>query len=179
MIRLNNRNNRGTAMAEFGPVVVVLFCFFFLPLINLSFVPVRFMLCQGAVADLTRRLAHCEKRSDADAMLKRDRWWHQFASACGATITNERLAMIITTADGADRLVVQPGGKIGAEWLPGGAKSPCIYSMEVKAQASIDQPYKGIPGLGDSVTTTLCVRTQWENLSRDPKSQNLDFFINE
>ncbi len=173
MNRSRKRKQNGN-ISEFGAALITLICFVILPLLNLSFIPVRYMLCEGALNELTRRLAHCEKLTEAQDTLKKDNAWKTILDRCGVTISGERLSLLVTTSDGTRGIVLNPGGQLSDEWLPGGANGPCIYSLSVKANFTIAALYQGP---FKPVTITITSHSQWENLSKNPKS--LNYFINE
>lgn len=170
--QFTRRSNQGN-MAEFGTAFLLLITFIFLPLLNMSFIPVRYMICEGALTELCRRLAHSERFSDAKASLAKEQWYKTLLNQCGVTVSGEQLRILVTTADGA-RSVVKQNNDLPDEWLPGGANGPCIYSLEVKADCTISALYQG-----PFQPTKMTIRThsQWENLAKDPSS--LEYFINE
>lgn len=171
-MKSKRRNSKGN-ISEFGASFLVLIVFVLLPMMNLCFIPVRYMLCEGALTELSRRLAHSEKFSDAQAMMKNETWFKTFLKQCGVTISGERLSILVTTADGA-RSTVKQQSDLPGEWLPGGSNGPCIYSLEVKADCTISALYQGP---FQPVKVTLRSHSQWENLAKDPNS--LEYFINE
>lgn len=168
----SSRRQAGS-IAEFGVAIMVLICFVLLPLLNLSFIPVRYVMCEGIMSELTRRLAHSDKFSEAQTIMAKDQWWKNVLATCGVTTKGETLRMVVTTSDGT-KAITSEGGKLPDEWLPGGANGPCIYSLEVKADCTIAALYQGpFP----PVNMTIRSHSQWENLSKDPES--LKYFINE
>jgi hypothetical protein len=142
-------------------------------MLNLCFIPVRYMLCEGALTELSRRLAHSEKFTDAEAMMAKEQWFKSFLQQCGVKVSKENIRILVTTADGT-RSIVKNGADLPEEWLPGGANGPCIYSLELRADCTISALYQGP---FQPVTVTLKSHSQWENLSKDPAS--LEYFINE
>ncbi|MBX3150117.1 hypothetical protein KF728_08230 [Candidatus Obscuribacterales bacterium] len=166
------RSKKGN-MSEFGSAFLLLITFIFLPLLNMSFVPVRYMICEGALTELCRRLAHSERFSDAQAMLAKEQWYKTLLNQCGVTVSGEKLTVLVTTADGA-RSTIKQSGVLPSEWLPGGSNGPCIYSLELKADCTISALYQGP---FKPAKMTLRTHSQWENLSKDPGS--LEYFINE
>lgn len=166
------RSNKGN-MAEFGTAFLLLITFIFLPLLNMSFIPVRYMICEGALTELCRRLAHSERFSDAQASLSKEQWYKTLLTQCGVTVSGEQLRILVTTADGA-RSIVKQSGALPDEWLPGGANGPCIYSLEVKADCTISALYQGP---FKPAKMTIRTHSQWENLAKDPST--VEYFINE
>lgn len=168
------RSQRGSSLAEFGPALCVFFCFVFIPLINLGFIPVRYMVSQCAHSALVSKLAQCEKRSDAYTLMKEDQRWKDLLSKFGVTVSSERLTLSATTGDGAQRISVLQGQELPATWLPGGANAPCIYSLSLTSNCSIAPVFPD-----KDIDISLFASAQWENLSRDPSSTKLAYFINE
>lgn len=161
-------------VTEFGSVFCILILFVFLPLLNFSFMPVRFLIAQGVFSEFSRRLGHCEKFSEARTLIVKDTRWLQFLDLCGVAVSNPRLELLVTSSDGTKRAVFNTGAKIPDEWLPGGVNSPCIYSVGLKGDCTISALYQG--PLKPAVVK-VAAHSQWENLAKDPKS--IDYFINE
>jgi len=161
-------------VTEFGAVFCILILFVFLPLLNLSFIPVRFMISQGVFSEVSRRLGHCEKFSEAQDLITKDQQWLQLLSLFGVTVNKPQLELLVTTSDGKRSAVFNGASKLPDEWLPGGANSPCIYSVGLKADCTISALYQGP---FQPAVVRVAAQSQWENLSKDPKS--LYYFINE
>lgn len=177
-MKARSRSQNGN-FYEFAAALIVLISFIVVPLLTIGFIPMRFMLSHGVMSDLTYRLSHCESRTDAYTLLNKDKRWKDLLSKFGVTVSGEQLSLIATTSDGGARVVVQQGQQLSPEWLPGGAQGSLIYSLELRAQCSIAPLFHGnaaVPGLTQPVTLVLSTRSQWENVSRDPKSAS--FFIN-
>jgi len=166
-----SRGQNGS-IPEFGSAFMFLIVFVLLPLLNLSFVPLRYMLCEGVISNLTRRLAHCEKYSDAEKMLTNETWHRNFLNTCGVNVRNERIRLVASSNAGGGNRVKQ--GDLPDEYLPGGSFSPCIYSLEVQADCTISALYQGP---FKPATIKLTTHSQWENLSKNPKTAQ--YFINE
>jgi hypothetical protein len=161
-------------VSEFGAVFCAMILFVFLPLLNFSFMPVRFLITQGIFCEFSRRLGHCEKFTEAQALMAKDARWLQMLGLCGVNVSNPKLELLVTTGDGSRSAVFTGGNKLPDEWLPGGANSPCIYSIGLKGDCTISALYQG--PLQPAVVK-VAGHSQWENLSKDPKS--IDYFINE
>lgn len=175
------RTAKGAALAEFGAAFVLLVVFFFIPLVNMSFIGVRFFIAQGAIQEFAHRLAMAEKRSDSYSMLAADSFWSDFCKNCGVDISGSHLQLVLCAANSPDQLRLDQFQKVPAEWLPGGAKAPCIYTYDLKVDIKIPAIYSGggpdIPALTRPVQVSLNGRSAWENLSRNPAS--MEYFINE
>lgn len=158
-------------ITEFAAAFVV-FLMFALALINVSFIPVRYLFCQGIVSDLATTLAHCEKRSDADTLLKRDQTWKAKLANFGVTVLTEQSEIIATASDGSGKVTFKPGQPIPPQWLPNDPKSP-VYSIAVKTTCRISPAIGGdggAPGLFGPVTLPVRGVCQWENTSPDAKT---------
>lgn len=180
MSRPKIRKRRGAAITEFGAAFVVLVIFLFVPLVNLSFIGVKFLIAQGAIQEFTHRLALSEKRSDSYTTLASDEWWSDFCSKCGVDISQKKLNLIVCSTNSADKLSLASGQKVPADWLPGGAKAPCIYTYDLAVTVSVPPIYSGgpaIPGITSPIAFQLEGHSAWENLSRNPAST--EYYINE
>lgn len=185
---LYNKHNRrlkrkalGAALSEFAAAFLVLVVFLFIPLVNMSFVAVRFFIADGAVKEFAHRLSLCEKRSDAYESLSSDSWWREFCAKCGVEMSEPKLSLLVCSADGAEKIILGSGQQVPAAWLPGGAKAPCIYSLDLSVDLMIQPVYNGggppVAGLTQAIPFTLNGKSNWENLSVNPASKH--YFINE
>ncbi|HNM48300.1 MAG TPA: hypothetical protein PKN86_01315, partial [Candidatus Obscuribacter sp.] len=50
------RNRSGHAMSEFAAALIVLISFIFMPLLNISIIPVRYLMAQGVLNELSHRV---------------------------------------------------------------------------------------------------------------------------
>ncbi len=176
------RNRSGHAMSEFAAALIVLISFIFMPLLNISIIPVRYLMAQGVLNELSHRVVLCDKRSEASAMFAGDGsvWSKSLLSKCGVTVSNPKLTLTIFGKEPADKLVVLAGDTIPAEWLQDGAKAPNLYSMELSADCAI-APFvectPGLPGFTSPITMRLKAASPWENFGRDPATQ--EYYVNE
>ncbi len=176
----SSRGISGGTIAEFGAAFLVLVVFIFIPLVNASFVVVRYYLASGALTEYVHRLSLTEKRSQAISMLTTDTWWSDFSANCGITVTNKKLSLVICGADEGDKLTVPQGQDVPDDWLPGGTKGPCIYNIQLEVNVQVAPVYSGgsgLPGINAPVPMQIAAHSNWENLSRNPKTKR--FFINE
>ncbi|MBX9668087.1 MAG: hypothetical protein K2X93_10735 [Candidatus Obscuribacterales bacterium] len=175
------RNKRGHGIPEFGAAMVVFICFFLTPIIDLSFVPLRYVIAQGVVTELTHRLSLSEKRSDAYTLLGADTWWQTFLSNFGVTAHNPKLRLVVCGHDSSNMTSVNTAlGSLSDEWLPEGANAPCVYSLELSVDCELPPLFNfnvGLPGFTEPLTMTIKSRSQWENLGRDPQTSK--YFVNE
>lgn len=174
------RSQSGGAIAEFGAAFVVLVIFFFVPLVNLGFIGVRYFIAQGLIQEYVHRLSLAEKRSEAYASLATDSWWKDFCDRCGVTVAGRELSMVVCGANGTDKIAVAGGSPISSQWLPGGSKGPCIYTFDLVVDVEIPPIYTGgpaVPGITAPIPLKIQAHSNWENLSRNPVST--EYFINE
>lgn len=175
------RNRHGHAISEFGAAMVVFVCCFLAPMIDLSFIPVRYLIAQGVVIELTHRLALTEKRTDAYALLNSDPWWKNFLDKCGVTVNNPKLKMVVCGQNPSNMISQNSAGdNLTTEWLPGGANGPCVYSLELVVDCDLPPLFNlnaGIPGFTSPVTIPIKGRSQWENLGLNPQTGK--YYINE
>ena len=175
------RNKNGSSLTEFGPALIVFICMFLIPVIDISFVPLRYLISQGVLNEITHRLAVVEKRSEAYTKLNTDLWWRNFLSNCGVEVSNPKLKLLICGKNETDKLTLNAGADVPDQWLPEGSKGPCVYSLELEADCAISPLYKGesggIPGFNSPITFKMQSRSQWENLGRNPRTT--EYFINE
>ncbi len=178
--RSRARQTKGAAITEFGAAFVVLVIFLFVPLVNMSFIGVKFLIAQGAIQEFAHRLALAEKRSDSYTTLASDEWWSDFCSKCGVEIEHKKLSLIVCSTNSSEKLSLASGQKVPVDWLPGGAKAPCIYTYDLTVTVSVPPIYSGgpaVPGITSPLAFQLDGRSAWENLSRNPAST--EYFINE
>lgn len=183
--RRNNRlrNNSGQNITEFGAAIAILVCLILIPLLSVSLIPIRYGFCQGIITELVTRLSHSETRTAAYNTLNNDGRWKASIASCGSEIKDTKLVLVITTATGGKKeLIVKQGDVIPPEWLPDGNLAPCVYSLHLDCTCAISPLFGGgggITGFNAPVALTVSSSAHWENLSRDPKSATLTFFVNE
>ena len=177
---MHRRNNRGHMISEFGAAMMVFVCFFLAPLIDIGFIPVRYLLCQGAITELTHRLSLAETRSEAYTLLTGDSWWKNFLSTCGVTVHDPKMTLMVCGQDPSQTTSVGQGQTLAAEWLPNGSKGPCVYSLQLNVACDLPPLFNvdaGLPGFSAPITMNLTSRSQWENLGLDPQTGG--FYLNE
>lgn len=182
-VRESRRNSRGQAISEFGAAIAILICLILIPLLSLAFVPLRYSMCQGVVQELVTRLAHSEKRSDAYSTLANDDRWVKTLSGFGAQVNSATLVLVASSAkDSSKQIVIQRSGSIPKEWLPDGKMAPCIYSLHLDCECAIAPLFGAggvITGINAPINLNVSSSAHWDNLSRDPKSSSLAFYIDE
>jgi hypothetical protein len=179
------RNDRGSHIAEFGAALVLIAVALIIPLVDLAIVPVRWMMAQELVNNVTRQLAFCESFSQSIERLKskpslEDRLNRLGGVRVRAVQLGIRAAKIF---EAGQFLFVDEPGKLPEEWLPKQGRTPCTYTLllEVKVDLCPAVLFPGVgnavPGLTGPFPMVLSSCHAWENLSLDPESRQ--FFINE
>src|SRR5262249_7200362 len=88
------RRPKGTTIVEFGSGLSVLLCFFVVPLIDITFVPARYMLVRGYMENVVHHMALCEKRSDAISYIKNPAW-KSFMNKLGVTVKSADASLVV------------------------------------------------------------------------------------
>ena len=174
------RSKRGGSIAEFGAAFLVLVVFIFIPLVNACFVAVRYFIATGAITEYVHRLSLTERRSQAVSMLTSDTWWSDFSSKCGVTVTNKKLSVVICGANEGDKITLNQTQDVPSTWLPNGDKGPCVYTIQLDVDVDVAPVYAGgagCPGITSPLPMKISAHSDWENLSRNPKTKR--YFINE
>jgi len=182
--KIKLRKQRGGSIVEFAAAIALFICVVLIPFVNMGFVPVRYMLCETIISNLALRLSHCEKLTDAQTMLLDDQSWKTTLNKFGVYVSGEQIEMIATTDDGSRKFSLKEGQSWPQQWLPSGANGPYLYSLNVHCQCSINPFFHsdilpGLAGLTRPVNFEVTGGSQWENLSRDPKSATLAYFMEE
>jgi hypothetical protein len=185
MIRRNIRSNKGQQISEFAAALVLLVLIFFVPLLDLGIMPVRYFLSQELIATYARKLSLCESLSQSFAVLDADPSLEtKLIRLGGVQPKNIVLRMIITqTRLPNERIIVTEPRKIPKAFLPEGPKTPCEYILELSVDCHIAPVivlrYAGvnIPGLTEPVPFRIGATSPWENLGRNPITKG--YFINE
>jgi hypothetical protein len=184
----SGRSHAGSQMTEFSAALIILIGFVIVPLLDLTIIPVRWMMAQEIVNDYARKLAFCEtfrqshRTMDADPSLS-TRLQRLGGVSVKSLSLHLRIQRIFKYAHPEEYLIVEDPGAIPAAWLPDGAKSPCAYSLEVDVRSlmapAIMFPERGtaIPGLTAPVPLLVTASHAWENFGRDPATGK--FFLNE
>lgn len=174
------RNQRGNALSEFAPALIVFVCFVMIPLIDIAFVPVRYFIAAGVVNECTHRLSLAEKRSESYEILA-EGWWKDFLSKSGVNLRAEpKLKLVICGKNEGDKITLNEGQAVPSNWLPNGDKGPCVYSMELSVETDIHPLFlgsSGLPGFTSPIPIKICSRSNWENFGRNP--ENNAYYINE
>jgi hypothetical protein len=175
----------GQQMAEFSAALVLLIVGIGIPLIDLGVLPFRWLLWQQLLTADVRKLAQSEKFSTAMTALDSNTALSVgLGTKAGVKLISSQCAIIITMLnEPRDVFIAEKPGAIEGAWLPGGAKSPCSYELEVTSVIALSPLIllngikSPIPGLTEPIICTTKARAHWENYGRDPYTKQ--FFMNE
>jgi hypothetical protein len=192
--RGKRRNSAGQQISEFAAALVLLFTFFFVPLLDLGVLPIRWLLAQELIETYARQLSLSETFSQALTKLGDDPSLEtKLIHLGGVQPKNIRCRLIASTVrdDPVQHYYSDVPKNIPQEWLPNGRRAPLDYRLEVQVDVEISPVFlvrlpeskdnsktKGkIPGLNAPVALTMSATANWENLGRDPVTKN--YFLNE
>lgn len=167
-------------MSEFSAAVAVFICLFLLPLIDIGVIPIRYYMAQGLLNDTAAKLALCEKRSVAYDVLLRDTQWRDLLDKVGVHVRAAKMDLLIVSQNSSSKTVVKRTDQVLPQWLPRGARYPCIYTLQTGTVCEIAPLVNtgvGLPGLTAPLTFLIPARAQWENMGRNPQTGN--YYINE
>jgi hypothetical protein len=181
--RIYKRNATGQQMAEFAGAIVILVLTFFLPLLDLAIMPIRYFMAHELIQQYARRLSHCETLTQAYAEMNADpSLQYRLIKLGGCQPKSLELHLMISTIrPPVERLDVVKPKTIPKDWLPD-ARRHCEYILEVVAAVEISpacliNTEPKIMGLSKPVPITLRADSPWENLGRNPVTKA--FFLNE
>lgn len=185
MIRSKFRTNKGAQISEFAAALVLLVFLFFIPMLDLGILPVRYFLAQELISSYARKLSLCESLSQSYAVMDADPSLEtRLIRLGGVQPKSIVLKLIISkTTPPLERIIVTEPRKIPKEWLPEGPKSPCEYILELSVDCQIAPAillrYGGISAMGltEAVPFRIAATSPWENLGRNPITKG--YFINE
>lgn len=176
------RNELGAAnITEFGGVLVIILCLV-LPFLNLAIIPVRYAVAKSIVSTEARNLAKCETFSEALAKVKRNSDKISGLQALGGiNVTESHLTLTVEEAASGKTHSFSSPRSLPQNLLPDG-KTNCAYYLDLEVNVDIHPlvttswGQARIPGLTGPISLRLDEVAAWENLSRDPLSD--EFFIN-
>ncbi|MBI4533031.1 MAG: hypothetical protein HY711_03710 [Candidatus Melainabacteria bacterium] len=176
---------KGQQAAEFAGAITILVLCIFLPLMDLVVVPVRVGLATASVNSYVRELSRLDRLSQAFEMLDTDpRWKTSLARLGGVSAKTARLSLVVDSIDELGMHANLDGPRaVPAEWLPDGAHCPCNFMLSLQVHAEIfplvTVPIGGVhvPGLNAPFQVVLNSQAAWENLGRNPATQ--EYFLNE
>ena len=185
MVRIKTRSDNGQQISEFGAALVLLVLVFFVPLLDLGIMPVRWFLAQEIIQNYARKLSLCESLSQSFQVMEADPSMEtQLIRLGGVSPKNVVLGLSIAqTKNPFEKVNITVPKYIPKEWLPGGRKGPCEYILELSVECDIapamlarsDGPK--IMGLNTPVPFMIGASSPWENLGRNPVTKN--YFMNE
>lgn len=167
---------------------MLLAVFVFVPLLDLTIVPIRWMMAQELVNSYSRKLALCDTFSEAMDTLEADPSLStQLHHLGGITVNSVKARLLVTRVfpwkHAEESTSIEVPRRIPSEWLPNGSKAPCSYALEVNVQSLMSPAVLfrttslHVPGLTDPIPLTVRSSHSWENLGRNPVSKN--YFMNE
>lgn len=125
-----------------------------------------------------------EKLSDAEQMVMTDPFCNDYLSKFGITLKQSQLALIITDKQNQELQILIPRpAPVPVAWQPDSANGPFVYCLqytvttEISPLFTMSLPWKGVPGLTSPASVSFNVITNWENLGRDPNSE--EYYLNE
>lgn len=179
------RSSRGTQITEFAAALALLTVAVIVPVIDLSVVPVRWMMAQEIVKSYSRQLAYCDKFSDALNLIHKEPALDARLNDLGGIKVSD-LAVKLRCAsiqDPSNVILVDNPGSLPNDWLPEGGKGPCTYSLVLEAKILLYPAFptnvKGnpLPGFTGPFPVIASSTHEWENLGRNPDTGN--FYLNE
>lgn len=185
--QLKQRAQSGAALPEFTAGLLLFFCFFFVPLVDISFVPVRYLLVHTYLEKVVHHMALSEKRSDAIKYLNTGNW-KAAVEQWGIKVKNAKANLLINDNTGSKTITIESNNKVPPNWLPDSSKKgeAFVYSLELAVEADIPPLFSsdiGLPGFNKPVSITFRNHEQWENLAADPLTtsdlSHLDYYINQ
>lgn len=179
------RRNTGAQAAEFAASLTVLVLFIVIPLLDLGVIPVRYGLAHHLVTSYSVNFARAETLSKAFEQLEEDKNLQELLKKIGGVNAKHlRLALVVTKPSNTDvKHVVEEPKHIPAAWLPDSPNGPFQYELELLATVEvsplilINLGEKKVPGLNAPFTVNMISSSHWENLGRNPNTN--EFFMNE
>lgn len=183
-----NRSPIGSNIPDFAAALVLLVIVVFIPLLDLTILPIRWMLAREIINDYSRKLALCETLSKSFQTIQADpslatRLFRLGGVECKDISVRMRISRVFLNPHTDESLLVNAPGRIPPAWLPDGAKSPCTYTLELNVDTLISPAilFNGngitVPGLTAPIAFQIGASHEWENLGRDPATKA--FFLNE
>ncbi len=185
--RINGRAEIGTAITDFTASLVMFFCFFFVPVIDMAFVPARYLMVHTYLDSVVHRMALSEKRSQAIKYLN-DPSWKTALNTFGVTVKNAQINLRVTDSSAGKSLSLPGSTEVPKEWLPHSRRpgQTRVYSLELSVNVDVPPLFNGnggLPGFSSPIAFTFRNRAQWENLSPDPLETgdpgNPKYYINQ
>src|SRR5580658_9888607 len=123
----NLRNQHGAQITEFAAALVILVLVFFIPLLDIGIMPIRYFMAQELVQQYARRLSHCETLTQAYAEMSADPSLQNRLIKLGGVQPKvlELRLMINKIKPPLEKIVVTKPKTIPMEWWPEGRNNPC------------------------------------------------------
>jgi hypothetical protein len=175
----------GAQLVEFAAAFVLLIIGIFIPLLDLSVIPVRWILAQEIITSEVRRLAQSENFSSAIRALDTDSSFKTLLTNLSGVKPQASTCVLVISMlnEPYESFIASAPKSILPEWLPEGKRSPCYYELETSTVLELsplivlDSLTISIPGLTRPFVVTTKARAHWENYGRNPATKQ--FYMNE
>ncbi|CAM6006234.1 unnamed protein product [Sphagnum balticum] len=178
----------GSQIVEFAAAIFLLTGFVAVPALDLSIVPIRWVMAQQLVDSYVRTLAMSETFSEALQILETDPSLTTRLVKLGGIKVESldltlKISKVVQNPAEAQSFEVHSAGKIPPAWLPNGPCQPCAYALHIDAKLAIAPAVMmslegmNIPGLTAPIPVLIHSSHEWMNLGQDPVSEK--YFINE
>lgn len=178
------RPQHGQQITEFAAALVLLVLLFFVPMLDLGIMPIRYFMSQQLIQQYARRLSHCETLTQAYAEMNADPSLQtRLIKLGGVQPQSLELHLLISTIKPPiEKIEVIKPKTIPKDFLPEGRRGPCEYILEVLGQVEISPAIvmdfePKVIGLSSPVPFILRADSPWENLGRNPVTKA--FYMNE
>lgn len=185
--RASRRPNRrrGAQAAEFAAALTALILCVVVPLVDFGIIPVRWLLANQIVSSFAGSLSRSETLSTAYEKMNSDPTLRTLLTRIGGvTPRSIKLALVITKpADSSQQMVIDEPRSVPQNWLPDAPGGPFQYELQVSSLVEISPLVilnfgeRKIPGLTAPFTMNLNSSSHWENLGRNPNTN--EFYLNE
>lgn len=179
------RGARGSQqITEFGAALFLLIGCFLIPFVDLCVIPARYGLGKSVVSSVVHKLAQSETMSQAlkagsDYTVIQD----TLRTLGGIDVKSVTVSLVLESTNiTGETKIINRVGSIPQHLLPDGKGIPCFYFLNMKVNADIyplvTVPLKSkIPGLTVPISMQFDESSAWENLARDPTTE--EFYVNE
>lgn len=157
---------------------------FFVPLLDLGIMPVRYFMAQELINQYARKLSHCESLTQAYSEMEADPSLQTKLIRLGGVDPQDlELHLIISTIrPPIERKDIVKPKTIPKEWFPDSKRGPYEYELEVVADIEISPAIimdlkPKVMGLSKPVPFELRSDSPWENMGKNPITKM--FYLNE
>lgn len=186
--RFRGRSQGGSQITEFAAALVLLVALVLLPVVDLTIVPIRWMLAQEIVTGYARRLALCETLSQCHRTLEMDPSLRSKLESLGGLGVESikvrlRVSRVFQSPHPKEVLLVERPRSIPPSWLPDGVKAPCLYTLELEVKTLLSPAVLfrntgcQIPGVTAPFPLLLTAAHEWAHYGRNPSTGS--YFLNE